>query len=280
MTQEQKKVVCIYHANCLDGMASAWVVKHFFDNSGTEVEFIPGTYGVAAPELKDCLIYLVDFSYKRDVLLKLMEDNQVVLLDHHETAAKDLQGLFEIDQTHSGAMLAWKYFFGSQRPPVQLEYVQDRDLFQFKLTHTKAWTMAAFSYPIDFKHFDELMRRPVQEMVAEGQVLIRKENSDIGKFMPNVRRMKINGQDVPVVNAPYMYASEIGALLAKDNDFAVVYNDSVDERQFSLRSRKDGGDHVNVVAEAFGGGGHMNAAGFKIKFTDPRFLMSHLELNS
>jgi oligoribonuclease NrnB/cAMP/cGMP phosphodiesterase (DHH superfamily) len=279
MTQENNRVVCIYHANCLDGAASAWVVEQFFGPG--VVEFHAAQYGHPVPEgLTGCTIYLVDFSYKRDQIVQLMQHNNVVILDHHETAAKDLEGLFEIDQAHSGAMVTWNYFFGSERPPVQLLYVQDRDLFQFKLENTKPWTMGAFSYPLSLETFSEIMKRPEMELISEGILLIRKEKSDIGKFMPNVRRMKINGQDVPVVNAPYMYASEIGHLLAQDNDYAVIYNDGVDERQFSLRSRKDGGQHVNLVAEAFGGGGHKNASGFKLKFDDPRFPLSHVELNS
>lgn len=76
-------------------------------------------------------------------------------------------------------------------------------------------------------------------------------------------RMDIAGYNVPVVNAPYMWASELGNELCQGEPFAATYYDTAEARVFSLRSKDDGVD-VSEIASEFGGGGHRNAAGFRV----------------
>ena len=57
------------------------------------------------------------------------------MIDHHASAAKDLDGWFNprfdsvFDMQKSGAMLAWDYFFPAQEAPEIVRYVQDRDIW-------------------------------------------------------------------------------------------------------------------------------------------------------
>jgi len=79
--------------------------------------------------------------------------------------------------------------------------------------------------------------------------------------------MTIGGYDVPVANLPYIFASEGGNILCRGEPFSASYFDAADgTRSFSLRSDKDDPNAVDVsqVALAFGGGGHKNAAGFRV----------------
>lgn len=273
-----KPVVCIYHDKCMDGLASAWTVKKFFGKE--PVTFIPGVYSDPIPDIKDSIIYLVDFSYKREDMLKLMECNHVVLLDHHESAAKELEGLFPIDQTRSGVILTWQYFFGHEPAPVHLQHIQDRDLWVWLMKDTKAFSAGAFTYPLSLEGMDELFSTPVEEVIGLGRGLRKKQEADLDRIMPLVRRMEINGYNVPVVNANYQFASDMGARLALCEPFVVIYFDDVDHRAFSLRSHKEKGVLVNVIAESFGGGGHKNSSGFKIPFDDKRFARSHVFLDA
>ena len=275
-----QRVVCFYHANCLDGVAAAYAVKLAYPN--IQVEFIPSNYGMKIPEgLKGRKIFIVDFSFKQDQMLQLMEDNYVVVLDHHESAAKELDGLVEVDQTQSGAVQAWKFFHGPD-VPLEYQYIQDRDLWNFNLPETRAWTEGAFTYPMTLEGFEELYNESKKDMgpiIKIGTILLRKRKTDLDNILKTVRRMTINGYDVPVVNANYVFASDLGNIMSKDEPFAVIYSDNRDCRQFSLRSQKVGGVDVAIIAEAFGGGGHKNASGFKIPFDHPNFAKSltHLE---
>lgn len=278
--------ICLYHKNCLDGIAAAWVAWKYFKG---EIDLIAIQYGDPIPILGGRKTYVLDFSFKADVLFELDGLCDMVLLDHHATAITEfgklgdrvnqLKGHFVLDEQYSGAMLAWRYFFPDQEPPIEISIVQDRDLWQFKVPYTKEWTMAAFSYPFDVEIFDKLVNRGVDSVCNEGNVLERKQRHDVEKIAKSVRTMKIDGHVIPVINANVFFVSDLGHKLSEGHPAAVVYTDGTDGRVFSLRSREDG-IRVNELAERFGGGGHPGAAGFKIPFKDRRFKNSHLHLRS
>lgn len=272
-----KKIVCIYHKDCLDGAASAHVVRMFFGD--TPVEFIAGNYNEPLPDLKGTLIYIVDFSYKRDPMIQLMEHNDVVVIDHHDTAAKELEGIFEVDQSRSGAVLTWKYFFGDQPIPQQLLHVEDRDLWNWKLPDTRAFTIGAYNYPLNVDGFGQVMAEDINVIIELGRPLADKVESDLSRIRPLARRMDIAGFNVPVVNANYLFASDLGTTMSEGELFSISYYDSADAREYSLRSKKGVGMNVGEIAELFNGGGHVHAAGFRLFFDDPRFGTSHCKLD-
>lgn len=271
---ELKPVLCIYHRDCLDGVGAAWVVWRHFKNLGIEIELVAAAYNNKLPNVDGKMVYVVDFSYPRNVMLELLERaHDVVVLDHHTTAKKNLEGLFVIDESHSGAMLAWKYF-NHTPPPEGLLYVEDRDLWKFKYPNTNYWVTAAFSYPFNVEQFDALMNTDPLDLVAEGRILLRKHEQDTDRVSMNARMMKCMGYDVPVVNANIFFASDLGHILSKDYPFALVYMDLPKGRKYSIRSQK-GRTDVSKIAEYFGGGGHADASGFTIRYDDKRFKRSH-----
>ncbi len=60
--------ICIYHANCMDGFGAAWTV---FQKFGHDCEFLPAQYGDEIPDVTGKDVYMVDFSYKLDVIEKM-----------------------------------------------------------------------------------------------------------------------------------------------------------------------------------------------------------------
>ena len=277
-------IVCIYHANCLDGLAAAWVVKKYFwiYHPQTTVSFIPGHYERPVLDIKNSVVYLVDFSYKREDMLKLKAANKtVIVLDHHETAAKEIGDLWPIRRNCSGAMIAWEHFFENTPAPEHIALIQDRDLWRFEFPETKAFTMGAFTFPFTLEGMDRLFDTPVSSVVMIGKPLLDKQESDLSLILPHVRRMTFNGFDVPVVNANYMFVSELGDRLSENEPFVVIYSDQASGRKFSLRSKQDLGVLVNELCEQFdGGGGHKHAASFTLPYGDPRFAKSHVFLKA
>jgi hypothetical protein len=73
-------------------------------------------------------VVMVDFSYKRDVLLKMAEKSaHILILDHHKTAEADLVDLpanveCVFDMNRSGPNVAWDRYFPNQRPPKLIEH--------------------------------------------------------------------------------------------------------------------------------------------------------------
>ena len=270
----QPHPMVIYHHNCADGFSAAWVFHHYFQQhtTGRTPEFVPGRYGYPPPDVTGREVYLVDFSYRRDVVAHMVaQAARVTLIDHHQTALQDLAGLPGLvtftDLHRSGATLAWDYLFpGEQRPPL-LGHVEDRDLWRFKLPGTREIQALVFSYEYTFERWDELMAADqvqLLEMTAAGAAIERKHRKDVAELVAACRRrMLIAGHDVWAASLPYTMASDGGELLASGEPFGAVYWDTADHRQFSLRSR-DAGLDVAAICQGFGGGGHRNAAGFRV----------------
>lgn len=264
--------ICIYHGNCPDGFAAAWAVRHAL---GDSVIFYKGQHQQPPPDVDGLEVILVDFSYKKQVLQSMLKTAaSITILDHHISAEKDLadllvsgevNGLFDMNK--SGAMLAWQWFNKDKPVPKLIEHIQDRDLWRFKLEGTREITTALSSYPFDFDLWDKLMTNgsdELKELSRDGLAIERKIKNDIQQLIASgVRRMVIGGYDVPVLNVSSAYVSDAGNLLSVEEPFAACYWDHSEGRSFSLRSSPTGID-VSEVAAVYGGGGHVNAAGFTV----------------
>jgi oligoribonuclease NrnB/cAMP/cGMP phosphodiesterase (DHH superfamily) len=258
--------ICIYHGNCADGFGAAWAVRQALPAA----EFFAASYQAPPPDVTGLDVVMVDFSYKRPVLLEMAaKANSILILDHHKSAAEDLIDLpgnviCEFDMNRSGAMMAWNPYFPDRDPPKLIEHIQDRDLWRFNLDGTREIQANIFSYPYDFDVWDALMACDVQTLRTEGGAIERKHHKDIAELI-NVtkRRIVIAGYDVPIANLPYTLSSDAGHQMAQGEPFAACYWDTEDGRNFSLRSADDGMD-VSEIAKQFGGGGHAKAAGFKV----------------
>src|SRR3989344_7102484 len=133
-----KDIVVIYYKDCAGGFSAAWSTWRKFKNNA---EYIGVVHYEPLPEgLKNKIIYTLDFAYEDDVTDALIKTNkQVTYMDHHisrETAIKRThEYAYALD--HSGAVLAWKYFHPKEPIPKLLYYIEDSDLWRFKLPHTR-----------------------------------------------------------------------------------------------------------------------------------------------
>lgn len=297
------KLLCIFHSNCADGFGAAWAVRHAL---GETVEFHPGFYGAPPPDVAGRDVLLVDFSYKRPVLDSMASvARSIVVLDHHASAEIDLAAfkvetcgnakfvwtdvpgmlrdladlgrppiIAHFDMERSGAGLAWDVFHpGRPRPPL-LDRIEDRDLWRFKFSDTRAVQAAVFSYPYDFAIWDHLVGQSrrvdgLRDLAVEGTAIERKHHKDIAELVAVTKRtMVIGGYAVPAASLPYTLTSDAGNLMAEGERFAACYWDTPTHRVFSLRSRQEGLD-VSAIAEGYGGGGHRHAAGFQVPRDHP-----------
>ncbi len=252
----------IYHADCADGFGAAWSAYQKF---GEGADYVPCQYGRPAPDTTDRdEIYIVDFSFPRDVLLS-MTTGSIVVLDHHKTAQAALAGEWperydvQFDMDRSGARMAWEYFNGGGSLPDLIRYIEDRDLWRWKLPNSREVSAAIRSYPMDFRIWNDFT---IPQLANEGAAILRYTDQQIGDLASMAQRREIGGHNVPVINAPACWASEICNRLAEGEPFAASWCASETEVFWSLRSAPDGLD-VSEIAKQFGGGGHKHAAGFK-----------------
>lgn len=271
-----KDIIVLYHYPCLDGFTSAWAARKAL---GDSAEYIPADYSVdpSTIDFTNKTVYFVDYSFKRDKMLEVVKvAKEVIVLDHHKTAIEDLAELYEqgvikgvFDLHRSGAGIVWDYFFPNEVRVSLVNYVEDRDLWRFRLPHSKEVNQALFSYDYDFDTWDELMYTLSSEphrLIAEGTAIWRKHMKDVRELAKQARLMNIAGQIVPIANVNYTYGSEVGSLLSEDYPFAgYFWVGENGDYNFGLRSRHDGGADVGAIAALYGGGGHRTAAGFRVK---------------
>lgn len=264
------KNLCIYHKNCADGFGAAVVVKHFFATRGEDCDLFPAGYGDKEPNVEDKNVVIVDFSYSRSKLIEMYTlANELVVLDHHKTAQDDLKDLYfcTFDMTKSGAMLAWEHFFTGTKAPKLIEYIQDRDLWQWKLPSSKNFSAALSTLP---KEYDIWVKYLLDDGLCNGLFV---SGSSITSYQrevikqslveENVRLVNLAGSTVPIMNCTTL-VSEICGQLAESYPFAITYYDTAENRVYSLRSKEHGGVNVATIAKMYGGGGHPNASGFSI----------------
>jgi len=266
----------LYHADCLDGTGAAYAAWLKFGD--VRATYQPIQYGDPVPESLDSLdVYLLDFSFKRSEMLKLLDRAAMVtVIDHHKSAQKELYGLCNegmkgiFDMEKSGAVLAHEYFFTQKRVPDLLYIIQDRDLWNFINPNTKYITNYLWSvrdkYKTNFYEFNRLVNNyelNPDELIVPGKVLEDFRREQIEAIKKNAFEVK----GILIVNCPHGIHSEVIGELSVGHPYAIGFYITNDKIIVNLRSDKNNPTSADVskIAVSLGGGGHKNAAGFIIK---------------
>lgn len=274
--------VCIHHAGCPDGFGAAWAVWRAW---GDDADYVSrGHDDPFRPEsFTDKHVVFVDIAIPNEPLRRLGElAAQVVMLDHHVSnrdhfdAEPSLAGtlaaeghVVRFDLSHSGAVLAWQHFHPELPVPPLLCYVQDQDLWNWKLPRSEAVNAAIGSYSRRFDTWEALAKRPIEALADEGESIVRAHETDVRRLLRTSHPVAIGAKRVEAVNSPLL-RSRIGHALALRAKYGVpwglLYRVSGDRVDVSLYSIGD--LDVAVIAREHGGGGHRNAAGFSVRLTE------------
>jgi oligoribonuclease NrnB/cAMP/cGMP phosphodiesterase (DHH superfamily) len=273
----------LYHKNCTDGFGAAYA----FWKKYPEYKYIAVGYGEDVPPLPEAEhVFIVDFSYPRETLLKMREQFLLTVLDHHKTAQEDLQGLefahFNMDK--SGARLAWEFVHGNVEPPKIILYIEDRDLWKKVLPNSEEISAFMFQFERTFDTFKLIelsLEKQFEECVLCGLSILNYMKILINQLCSKAIKGKLNGIEVLFVNTPILQ-SEVGNKLITDGKGEIVAcyaDDSKGGIYVSLRSRKD--IDCSGISKAFGGGGHKNASGFHVPNSPSiSFLNGHSKAQS
>ena len=261
------KTLVLYHADCVDGFTAAWAAYTLFRG---DAEYVAVRYTEHAPDVTGRDVWVLDFAYPRAELLAMKERAKTLrVLDHHKTHAEELEGLdfslFDLDR--SGAGLAWDILRPDTPRPMVVDYVEDRDLWRFRLPGSQAINALIGTWPRELDIFSsrsdwlEQIGREVAEEL--GQAVLAKIEQTVLLTAKDARVMMVDGHAVPVVNCSADTSEVVGALASRA-DFAVGWYQRADGRYaYSLRSRGEHGADVSAIALRRGGGGHPHAAGFE-----------------
>lgn len=215
------------------------------------------------------------------------------------------------DLQKSGARLTWEHFHPSQPVPLALQHIEDQDLWRFALPGTRPFCRALRLLPFDFSVWDELIgqtrtaeTKRYGEMLANGQAIEVFFQNEVERLANSDLRMpaRLRGEPVDAlqaqrhglaiiadgdlvwlaangiaINGNVLFASELGNRLAEQStSFGLVWQLAANgEVKASLRSK--GNFDVAAIAVRYGGGGHQNAAGFRM--AHEKFMWEVLGLN-
>jgi oligoribonuclease NrnB/cAMP/cGMP phosphodiesterase (DHH superfamily) len=312
-----KKPLVLYHARCADGAGAAFAAWCKF---GEEAEYRAVLHGDPAPtdeEVRGRDIYILDFAYPYEDMQRIWrrtmvgggcDDNLFYVIDHHVTTLEIFKGTpypkppyLIFDNERSGATLAWKYFHGDEPVPEILSYIEDKDLWRWKLPESREISAALEARGVRTWHPSELCARfttfrdlvgferdlisgavarvfwnvPRSRLIDEGGAVLRAQNQYVDAIVSVADRVKLyvdNLTDfiwVYAANAPVLQ-SEVGAALAEKSKASgeapvgIVWFRDGSRGNYRVSLRSVDGYDVSRIARMFsGGGGHRTAAGFE-----------------
>lgn len=265
-----KNIVVIYHKDCPDGFGAAWAAWRKF---GKKADYIAAEY--KNPPLlgfKNKEIYFLDFGYDKKVMAKILRQNKrIVFIDHHITRKDVLPILSEyfFDISHSGAVLAWKYFHPGKPVPKLLLYIEDEDLGKLKLPLTKELGLSLSIFDYEFALWNKIaseFENPKKrwEYSEKGKLISKFTDKIIELIVRDGEEVLFENRKALAVNSPVL-GSEIGRYIVRKKGFpiGIVWSKKNDGIRFQLRSGKS--VDVSKLAQKYGGGGHKQAAGFYLK---------------
>lgn len=263
-------IVVIYHAKCSDGFGGAWVAYQKFGDTAT---YIPAEdrdhYHV---NLDGKTVYIIDYSYPKDILLELEQRaEKLIMIDHHISARDSVTAVAEhvFNNDHSAAYLAWEYFFPNEKIPKLIEYIEDGDLYRFSLLDAKSIIAYIHISNFDFAVYSKIAKDLETEdgylkILEQGTLLRSVHERQVEYFANKAELVEFEGYTIYAVNANNIVASDLGHLLSsKHGPFALIFNYEKWGWKCSLRG--DGSVDVSAIAGKYGGGGHHNAAGFAVE---------------
>ena len=279
------KPLVIYHAHCTDGFGAAYAAWKKF---GDLADYVPMSYGepehgdvdllqakIGTPDNRQ--VYVLDFSFPIDITKWLIKNSTFfVWLDHHKTAFENWTGderdlyvdeseyaYIVLNNSESGALLAWEYFHPNSEPPTVIKHIDDRDRWQFKMRGSKEIHAALQTEkPWTFEMWDALTSNDnYGALFSQGGAILKAQTQQVASTASYSRKCQIGDATGLSVNTN-VHISEVGHELAKKSgSFGLIWYLNADNRaNCSLRS--EGDYDVSAIARRFGGGGHKNAAGF------------------
>ncbi|MFA5392320.1 MAG: DHHA1 domain-containing protein [Candidatus Paceibacterota bacterium] len=268
-----KSLIVFYHIADNDGLGSAWSawrkLKEKADYFGTDYHFEQHF------DYKGKTIYFLDFCPSDQVISLLKQNkNHLVLVDHHISNINKLKLFdeYKFNSKHSAAVLTWQYFFPHKKIPKILFYIEDSDIWKFKLSFSREINNAIDLYDGDFKHWNKLAKdlentSKRKEYIKTGKIISQYQNKLIQKIIAKAKLVKFEDKKVFAVNSSILISEVGNALVRKRPPLAIVWSEINKKIWVSLRS--NGLCDVSKIAERYGGGGHKGAAAFILNINDP-----------
>lgn len=230
-----------------------------------------------------------------DLFVLCSKAENVVWIDHHETAKTSFEGRIAQGNTignnlkivyeggkWGAARATWKHFFPGEPIPASVRYVADYDVFRSRHTVPKYWDINIYPFRLvsNLMTVEDVLAQFLSETydvshqhLSDGQAISRyltKQNTFVVNepslcwksmfWCPNTTQFVVavtNGHFAPDMFRDYGDPNGV--------DFFVAYKNTANGWAVQLRKSNDKSPNLALIAKQFGGGGHSFSAGFGIK---------------
>lgn len=283
--ETSKRYVIIFH-NDADGWGACGIALNALTDPSrryvTKAVNYPDDFSTLVDELEpDDHVYVLDFSFKRDICDAIYAKvEKFVVLDHHETARKELEGtpyaVFDI--TKSGVLLTYEHFFPEmisedyETIPVPVRLLDNYDLWK-KDDKNVGWKWAVgfhlfvIDHYGDFTFWRELMG--MIDLPLATYNIVRQKILDFEVAIDEIMKSAefsqetFEGKNFIVLPSIKHISLVADAIRDSDNytaDFVASFYQ--DDERVTVSLRGSDSFKVRELAEKLGGGGHDLAAGF------------------
>lgn len=267
----------LYHDKCPDGFGAAFAAWKRLENQATYLGCDHGSSTV--PDVSGKVVVILDFSFKRDILLSMIKSaKQLLVIDHHDSAEKELADIPDeykiFDMTHSGAILAWNFFHPSIMPPHILLYVEDRDLWTWKLKDSEEICAGLDTIPQTFNEWNLIGLDTIRLLKIKGESILSYKQVVIDSIVSKSTEKTFEGMICRMVNSSGgSLVSQVGdTMLKKFNvPLAVIWYVDYTTKQVKVSLRSIPGVDCSVIAKKYKGGGHKESSAFVIPLTMASF---------
>lgn len=286
--------VCIYHAPCKDGLASAWIVQKL-RNDIQLVKCMAGFDPRENGEWAGKSVLFVDIAPSLEYLQQLCQiAKKVTIIDHHATTMEMVQTLGAVppnfllihDEKKSASELVWEHFHPMQPTPWFIHVIGDRDLFRqaphiYPYSHELSAALYDKKYVVDFAGLDKLAAVSgekvdsfKQKLIWDGTMIVRKRNELIREYLHSRLECQYRSNRIYRIwmyECPEHMISDVGNALMntrfKDGglpDFVFTWYYDLEAHKFWVAFRSiPGKTEVHQIARELSpsGGGHRCASG-------------------
>ena len=144
------------------------------------------------------------------------EAASVTVLDHHLGNRDVVESMPEyvFDEKRSGATIAWSYFHPDTIVPMLLRYVEDGDLYVFKLPDSRAAIAYLYAQPFHFDVWDALSLRLADDaehaaLIAHGKVYAEHFAILVEQIANKATLVLFEGFECYLATAADMFASDV-----------------------------------------------------------------------
>jgi len=262
-------MLCIYHSADLDGHCSGAIVKYKYPlcdlygiNHGQEIPW----------ELigKHDKIFLVDFSFEYNDMIKLINDYNVIWIDHHKSAIKKLcdyniEGNQEVGK--GACELTWEFLFSNKKLPLAVKFLSQYDVWNHSNERTLLFQYGMKlrdTHPDNQKLWGRLFSSNslINFIVTVGNsisVYIEKEN-----MISSRQSFELNFEGHKCIAINKSGNSKMFDFVEDINKYDLMITFMYKYNTWTVIMYTTKNIDVSKIALKYGGGGHEQAAGFQI----------------